>query len=141
MEKERPDNVVFSEEQGYHANLLPYSTNVGAPIIKVDDVVSWKSRGISNVNKEFENKFNELKLQYQALMEEYEWNELVYQSKFSFEPVIGEIYHLYRGEDGVNFLSLIGPLEWNREHIGTFKLNSERKWIVLRDKESSFPKF
>ena len=141
MEKERPDNIVYSEDNGYHASILPYSTNVGAPIIKMDDVVSWKSRGISNVNKEFENKFNELKLQYQALMEEYEWNELVYQSKFSFEPVIGEIYHLYRGEDGVNFLSLIGPQEWNREHIGTFKLNSERKWIVLRDKEASFAKF
>jgi hypothetical protein len=141
MEKERPDNIVYSEEKGYNASILPYSTNVGAPIIKVDDVVSWKSRGISNVNKEFENKFNELKLQYQALMEEYEWNELVYQSKFSFEPVIGEIYHLYRGEDGNNFLSLIGPQEWNREHIGTFKLNSERKWIVLSEKETFFPKF
>ena len=132
MKKERPDNIVFSEDQGYHANLLPYSTNVGAPIIKMDDVVSWKSRGISNVNKEFENKFNELKLQYQALMEEYEWNELVYQSKFSFEPVIGEIYHLYHGENGVNFLSLISPLEWNKEHIGTFKLNSDKKWVVLQ---------
>jgi hypothetical protein len=38
--------------------------------IRMDDVVSWKSRGISNVNKEFEkNKFNELKIQYQNLME------------------------------------------------------------------------
>jgi hypothetical protein len=51
---------------------------------------------VSNVNKQFESKFNELKIQYQNLMEEYEWNELVYNSKFSFEPVIGEIYHLYR---------------------------------------------
>jgi hypothetical protein len=34
--------------------------------------------GISNVNKQFESKFNELKIQYQNLMEEYEWNELVY---------------------------------------------------------------
>ena len=59
MESKKPDNVVFSEEQGYNASLLPYSTNVGAPIIKMDDIVSWKSRGISNVNKEFENKFNE----------------------------------------------------------------------------------
>jgi len=131
MKKERPDNVVYSEDKGYHANILPYATNVGAPIIKIDDLVSWKSRGISNVNKEFENKFNELKMQYQALMEEYEWNELVYNSKFSFEPVIGEIYHLYRGDDGVNFLSLIGPNEWNKEHIGTFKLNSDKKWIVV----------
>jgi len=131
MTNEIPDNIVYSDEKGYHANLLPYSTSVGAPVIKVDDVVSWKSRGISDVNKEFENKFNELKIQYQNLMQEYEWNELVYSSKFSFEPVIGEIYHLYRGEDGVNFLSLISPLEWNKEHIGTFKLNSDKKWVAL----------
>jgi hypothetical protein len=132
MNKERPDNIVFSDEKGYNASLLPYATTVGAPIIKVDDVVSWKSRGINNVNKEFENKFNELKNQYQSLMEEYQWNELVYHSKFSFEPVIGEIYHLYRGEDGVNFLSLIGPDEWNKEYLGTFKLNSDKKWIHLK---------
>jgi hypothetical protein len=131
MKKERPDNVVYSVNEGYNASLLTYSTNVGAPVIKVDDLVSWKSRGINNVNKEFENKFQELKIQYENLMKEYEWNELVYSSKFSFEPVIGEIYHLYRGNDGVNFLSLIAPQEWNKEHIGTFKLNSDKKWIVI----------
>ncbi|WP_333600376.1 DUF2452 domain-containing protein [Flavobacterium sp.] len=138
MEKERPDNIVFSDQHGYHASLLPYATNVGAPIIKVDDVVSWKSRGISAVNKEFEDKFNELKMRYQNLMNEYEWNELVYSAKFSFEPVIGEIYHLYRGDDSINFLSLISPQEWNKEHIGTFKLNSDKKWIVLNKKDSVF---
>lgn len=131
MGKERPDNVVFSDDKGYNASLLPYSTSIGAPVIRVDDVVSWKSRGISNVNKQFENKFNELKIQYQILMKEYEWNELVYNARFSFEPVIGEIYHLYIGDDGINFLSLISPQEWNKEHIGTFKLNSEKKWVVL----------
>ncbi|QBZ98749.1 DUF2452 domain-containing protein [Flavobacterium sangjuense] len=138
MEKEMPDNIAFSEEQGYNASLLPYASNVGAPVIKMDDLVSWKSRGISTVNKEFENKFNELKMQYQNLMNEYEWNELVYNAKFSFEPVIGEIYHLYRGDDGINFLSLISPQEWNKEHIGTFKLNSDKKWIVLNQKDSVF---
>ena len=138
MKSEKPDNIVFSEETGYNANLLPYSTNVGAPVIKMDDVVSWKSRGISNVNKEFENKFNEIKIQYLNLMKEYEWNELVYNAKFSFEPVIGEIYHLYIGDDGINFLSLISPQEWNKEHIGTFKLNSDKKWIVLNQKDTVF---
>jgi len=131
IENEKPDNVVYSDEKGYNASLLTYSTNVGAPVIKMDDVVSWKSRGISNVNKQFENKFNEIRLQYESLMREYEWNELVYNSKFSFEPVIGEIYHLYRGDDGVNFLSLISPQEWNKEHIGTFQLNSDKKWVVI----------
>ena len=131
IKNDKPDNVVFSEEKGYNANLLYYSTNVGAPAIIMDDVVGWKSRGISNVNKEFENKFNELKLQYQELMKEYEWNELVYNARFSFEPVIGETYHLYLGDDGIYFLSLIAPQEWNKEHVGTFKLNSNKKWVKI----------
>jgi hypothetical protein len=131
MESKKPDNVVYSDTEGFNASILPYGTNVGAPVIQIDDVVSWKTRGISTVNKQLESKFNELKEQYQKLMEEFEWNELVYNAKFSFEPVIGEIYHLYRDEKGINFLSLIAPNEWNKEHIGTFKLNSEKKWVFL----------
>ena len=136
MEKEKPDNIVYTKEFGYNASMLPYATSVGAPIIKVDDIVAWKARGVHNVNKEFEGKFNELKLQYQQLMEEFQWNDLVYNCKFSFEPVIGEIYHMYNGVDNNHFLSLIAPNEWNREHIATFKLNSERKWIMLERSET-----
>lgn len=131
MENKKPDNIVYTEQVGYNANILPYATSVGAPIIQIDDLVSWKSRGITTVNKQFENKFNELKAQYESLMQEFEWNELVYSAKFSFEPVIGEIYHLYRDLQGVLFLSLIGPNEWKKDHVGTFKLNSEKKWIHL----------
>jgi hypothetical protein len=131
MGKVIPDNVVFSDDKGYNASLLSYPTNVGAPVIHIDNLVSWKSRGISTVNKQFENKFNELKVQYDNLMKEFENNELVYNANFSFEPVIGETYHLYRGEDGYNFLSLISPAEWNKEHLGTFQLNSDKKWIAI----------
>ena len=134
MKNEKPDNIVYTAEQGYNASILPYATNVGAPAIKTEDVVAWKTRGIHQLNKEFENKFNELKQQYQNLMEEYEWNDLVYNAKFSFEPVIGEIYHLYTADDDVHFLSLIGPTEWKKEHLGTFKLNSDKKWIHLSGK-------
>ena len=66
-------------------------------------------------------------MQYQSLMEEYEWNQLVYNAKFSFEPIIVEIYHLYRDHNGEDFLSLISPNEWNKEHIGSFRLNSDKK--------------
>lgn len=138
MENKKPDNVVFSDDKGYNACVLPYATNVGAPAIRMDDVVSWKNRNISTVNKEFENKFKELKSQYENLMQEFEFNELVYSAKFSFEPIMGEIYHLYTGEDGVNFLSLISPQEWNKEHLGTFKLNSDKKWVILNEKVTNF---
>jgi hypothetical protein len=138
MKSKIPDNVVFSKENGYNANSLAYPTSVGAPAIKIDDIVDWKNKGVRNVNKEFESKFNELKVQYEKLMQEYEWNEIVYNAKFSFEPVMGEIYHLYLREDGTNFLSLINPENWNKEHIGSFKLNSNKKWIHLDSKQGNY---
>jgi len=131
MEEKKPDNVVFSEKEGYNSALLPYGTNVGAPAIKLEDISHWKGVGVNKVNKQFSAKFNELKLEYQKLVEEYQWNDLVYKSKFNFEPVMGENYHLYVGNDGELFLSLIEPTQWNREHIGSFTLNSERKWIKI----------
>jgi len=121
----KPDNVADNP------GLLPYASNVGAPIIRPDNIDDWKLRGVHKVNRQIETKFNELKEEYLKLVEEYKWNELVYQAKFSYEPVIGETYHLYVGKNGGPFLSLIAPNEWNMEHIGSFKLNSEQKWIKV----------
>ena len=111
--------------------LLPYASNVGAPAIRPDNIDDWKLRGVNKVNRQMETKFNELKEEYLKLVEEFQWNELVYEAKFAYEPVIGEVYHLFVGSDGNPFLSLIGPDEWNREHIGSFRLNSEQKWIKI----------
>ncbi len=127
----KPDHIVYDEEKGYNASLLPYATNVSAPAISPDNIDDWKLRGVNKVNKQIETKFLELKKEYQKLVEEYQWNELVYQAKFSYEPVIGETYHLYVGNNGNPFLSLIAPNEWDKEHIGSFKLNSEQKWIKI----------
>ena len=131
MKKKYPDNVVYDEEKGFNSNILPYGTNVGAPAIKMEDISTWKSISVNKVNKQFSAKFNELKEEYQKLVEEYQWNDLVYKSNFNFEPVMGECYHLYIGNDGELFLSLIEPNMWNKEHMGSFTLNSERKWIKI----------
>lgn len=129
--KKYPDQVVYDEERGFYAAILPYATNVGAPAIVTEDVDSWKQRGVNKVNKQLQTKFEELKAEFQQMIDEFRWNELVYSSKFSFEPVIGETYHLYVGNDGAVFLSLIRPGEWNRECVGSFQLNSEQKWIKV----------
>ena len=131
MKKKRPDSVVYDEEKGYNSNILPYGTNVGAPAIKMEDISVWKGISVNKVNKQLSSKFNELKDEYQKLVEEYKWNDLVYKSKFSFEPIIGETYHLYVSDDSDLFLSLIEPNLWDREHMGSFTLNSERKWIKI----------
>ena len=118
----KPDNV--SDSPG----LLPYASNVGAPAIRIENIQTWKETRVQNVNKQFEDKFISLKEEYEKLVDEYKWNELVYMSNFNFEPVIGKTYHLYYSKNDTIFLSLIEPSEWEKEHIGSFKYNHDNKW-------------
>ena len=69
----KPDNV--SDNPG----LLPYGSNVGAPAIITTNIEHWKEPRVSNVNKQFEDRFEELKKEYQNLIDEYKWNDLVYK--------------------------------------------------------------
>jgi hypothetical protein len=126
--KKYPDNVVWSEKDGYYAHLLPYATNIGAPVIKPDNLSSWKNEKIFKTNKYFNKKYEEIKEQYQKLVEEFEWNDLVYNSNYNFQPIIGEKYHLYRRNNGEMFLSLIEPQSWKQEYVGTFEMDSDNKW-------------
>lgn len=120
----KPDNVADNP------GLLPYGSNIGAPSIKIDNVDGWKKSNVFKVNKELNTRFEELKNQYQKLIEEYEWNQLVYSAHYNFEPIIGEVYYLYSNQTKI-FLSIIKPEEWNLECLGSFKLDSNNKWVKI----------
>jgi hypothetical protein len=122
---EKPDNVADNP------GILPYGSNIGAPAIKLENIGGWKQKNVDKVNKRIVQRYQELNEEIQKLVQEYEINQLVYGAKFNFEPVVGEIYHLYNGKDGISFLSLISPTEWNQPYIGSFKLDSENKWIKI----------
>jgi len=123
-----PDQVVYSEERGFYAKLLPYGSNVGAPSIQPNDIAGWKEEKVHKVNKVFLSQFNDLKRQYEALVEEFQWNDIIYKADYNFEPVRDEIYHLYIRKDNSFFLSLINPTDWDQEYIGSFRLESDNKW-------------
>mgnify|MGYP001156994562 CR=1 FL=1 len=55
------------------------------------------------------------------------WNEIIFNAKCSFNPIIGEEYYLYKNKT-MNFLSIIKPNEWKMEYIGTFKLDTKHTW-------------
>lgn len=127
----KPDIVVWDEERGYYSKELTYGSNVGAPAIKLEDVKGWKANQANEVNKQFKTKYEELKEEFQKLVDEVNWNELVYTSSYSFIPIVGGTYHLYVGKSDNLFLSLISPNEWNQQHVGSFKLDSTNKWIKV----------
>ena len=91
------------------------------------DGASWKKQGIDEVQKEFNDRFDDIKKKFDELQEEFYWNKIIYESKIRFEPIIGQTYHLYENDKG-NFLSLISPNEWKMNYIGSFKLKHNKKW-------------
>jgi hypothetical protein len=125
----KPDSVVFdTKNQKYDAFLKPYATNVGAPVIIPSDTIAWKNRSINKLNHKVQTRFQEIKGQYERLMQEFEYNNLIYSAKFSFEPIIGEVYHLYKKDNNETFLSIIAPNQCNFHTIGSFCLNTDQIW-------------
>jgi len=125
----KPDNVVFNPEtKTYDAALKPYSTSVGAPVITTTDNISWKNRSINKINHKAKAKYLELQEEYKKMIEEFKYNKLIFDAKFTFEPIVGETYHLYKRDNGETFLSIIAPEQCNFNAIGSFYLNVDQTW-------------
>ena len=134
--EKKPDLVVFNEEtQQYDAALKPYGTSASSPVIKPLNTASWKNDGITRVNKQLKSKFDEVKKEYENLMQKFQYNDLIYNAKFSFEPIFGENYHLYNNKNGEPFLSIIEPAQCNFEYIGSFRLNTDKMWEKIDKQE------
>ncbi len=128
--KTRPDQVVYDEETGkYNASLLPYATSVSGPSFKANDLTLWKNNSAGKVSAHFKTRFEEIKAEYKSMVDQFSWNEIVYTAKFSFEPIVGQEYHLYERENGERFLSMIPPESWSKQHLGTFVLSSDKMWM------------
>jgi hypothetical protein len=129
--EKKPDLVVWNEEEGYYQKGLTYGTDLNAPAISMENITGWKQANAGLANKNFKTKFAELKAAYDQLVEEVNVNEMVYASKYSFTPIMGEVYHLYRKADGTLFLSLIEPNSWKQEFVGSFRLDTNHKWCRI----------
>jgi hypothetical protein len=109
---------------------LPYPASTLSPRIVPTDLSSFKSRGISQVERDLQQKLIEIRETYLTAIDHFNWNKLVYEAEINFEPVVGETYHLYESR-GRHLLSMIGPKEWTMRHLATFRLNVDRQWLLV----------
>jgi len=111
---------------------LPYPTSTLSPKIIPNDLSTFKSRGVSQVERELQQKLLKIREEYIEVVDHYNWNKLVYESEINFEPVIGNIYHLYNLR-GKNTLSMISPNEsfFGDSHLASFKLNIDKQWDLV----------
>ena len=119
--KKKPDNVVANPMS------MEYPTNVGAPAFTIPDVLGRKKERGTNATHQLKTKFDQIKEEYFKLVKLAEDTDLVYNAKCNFNPVVGNIYHLYQGDKEI-FLSMIEPEKWNKEWLGSFKLTAEHTW-------------
>ena len=109
---------------------LPYPVSTLSPPILPNDLTSFKSRGISEVQRDLQQKLTEIREEYLRAIDHFNWNKLVYESEIRFEPVVGGVYHLYQMRTG-RALSMIAPEQWPHRHLATVRLNLDRQWLVV----------
>ncbi|MFN4942257.1 MAG: DUF2452 domain-containing protein [Akkermansiaceae bacterium] len=106
---------------------MPYPVSTLSPRIVPTDLSSFKSRGISEVERELQQKLTEIRETYLAAIDHFNWNKLIYEADINFEPIIGQTYHLYEVR-GRKLLSMIAPDQWHHKHLATVRLNVDRQW-------------
>ena len=111
-------------------------------IVKIDDIEGkvyelddWKPEQSTQVKKYFTEKFKELQKEYNRLIQDFNWNKIIFESEIMFTPVIGKTYYLYKNNNGKKILSLIDPDSWGEnshlKYIASFKQDSKQKWNLV----------
>lgn len=113
---------------------MPYPVSTLSPPIMPTDLTSFKTRGISEVERDLRQKLTEIREDYLRAIDHFNWNKLVYEAEIGFEPVVGEIYHLYEMR-GRRALSMVSPGQWPHRHLASVRLNYDRQWLVVRTGE------
>jgi len=126
----KPDLIVWSEKDGYDAKLRTYPTSAGSQNFDLPNVPLFRSEASKKMMDVFNREHQEIKERIEKMYDEYNTSIMVWESKISFEPIVGKSYFLYTFA-GELTLSLISPNEWSRgkDFVGEFLLNSDNKWI------------
>ena len=121
-----PFPEIMSDQKVSQA-FMPYPVSTLSPKIIPNDLSSFKSRGISEVERDLQQKLTEIRETYLEAIDHFNWNKLIYEADINFEPIIGQTYHLYEVR-GRKLLSMIGPDQWHHKHLATVRLNMDRQW-------------
>jgi len=136
------------EESLYYmgeAKFSPIPLTVSSPLIQATDKGKIRAVAVQSMAEHAQQQINLLRKQAQLIMEQVaeieqrmRLSEEIYAADLSFEPVVGQTYHLYERESGKKFLSLVGPSEWGRtkaqlEHIATVTLLPDKSWTFHKN--------
>lgn len=121
----------------------PIPLSVASPPIKPLDKKLIKATAFETMHHQANQQIEMLKRQADLIMQQVKEIEervmiskQIYESNLSFEPVIGNIYFLYKKSDKL-MLSMVAPHEWGRkkpydEFIYKVCLLADKTWQLLK---------
>ncbi len=123
--------------------LISYPHHIGSIVIKPEDAGKLKSRALAAMHEQTNMHLQQIQRQVEllvsqanAIKERMDVSEKIYTAHMSFEPFVGNVYHLYKKEDAYK-LMMIAPDEWGKskpadlEFISSVKLLSDHTWDII----------
>ncbi len=132
---------LFTNEEIYHKQLsvLPYSASVSGAVIKPTELGVIRHQALSAMEEQTNMQLTQIRQQIELLaiqakeiQKRKELSMIIYDSKISFAPVIGQSYYLYEKEDDTHLVSMISPKEWGKKapykFLAAVKLLADHTW-------------
>ena len=124
--------------------LAPYPVSRLAPacelvdlageIARADDMLSMQANGKLQLVAE---QIRRLQQEAQIILHETKRNQDLHRAECNLQKKIGQIYHLYRKNDGKLLFSLISPEEWGWRlpytFVGSYELASDMSWQDIKE--------
>lgn len=140
-----PDGKAFTNTEYYHKQMsvLPYSASVSGAVIKATEEGMIRHKALTAMEEQTNMQLDQIRkqiellaLQAQEIQARKELSMIIYEAKLSFQPVIGQVYHLYQRKDDSHFISMISPKEWGgsgpfKKYIAAVQLLADHTWKEL----------
>ena len=142
------ENPIDKDKITNHPGLVPFAHHVGSAIIRPADMGKVKSRALTSMEQQTHLQMKQIFEQMEKLAEQaerikrrVEVSHEIYDAEMGFEPITGQVYHLYEKENGRKVLSMIAPDEWGRTmpfkcHVESVKMLGDHTWEILEKDET-----
>lgn len=133
----------LKDKSSDNPGLISFPHSIGSAVIKPEDKGKIKGRAMAAMKEQTEHQLHQLYEQMRTLVRQangiknrVKVSERIYQAMMNYEPIIGQIYHLYEKENEDDLLSMISPDEWGKDmpfksFIASVRLLSDHTWEVL----------
>jgi ribosomal protein S8 len=121
-------------------SVLPYANSVSGVAIVPTAEGTIKHKALQAMAEQTDMHLLQIREQIEVLarqaneiMRRKELSMRIYESRISFVPQIGQVYHLYEKNDGLHVLSLVSPNEWGggmpyKSFAASVRLLADHTW-------------